>query len=411
MTRSQHFDHGGHTIKPLNVRQLEGIAILAICVTAVLWIAVTGSIPASQEIIRLFLFATLFLVIKVLFIKDMPSPTASGAIVMAIGIFINGAIGAFPILNNLARSLTLILLLLFVFIAASYLSDLVKGRAFGTHFANPIGRFAVGTWIAGTSVCGVALCQRLPEWKPLVQVMVLGNIGLWLYFAYQAMGSFLQFFRDETRQKVHGVLFLSAVSTQSLVIVWKAAFGDSPMYRSVAPWAILLGVVFYFVSFYLVARRYAGEGGDFDLDRDWYNTNCITHGAMSITGLASVVCGVIPTSLTLMVWLWVISWFVIIELIEIARAIKRTRMYGLAGGLLVYNPTQWSRNFTFGMLYAFNMNFDLPAGVAREPLLLSLHQTIHDYFAWIVLGLLLLEITVFLRDRLSPVTAAPESIS
>ena len=129
--------------------------------------------------------------------------------------------------------------------------------------------------------------------------------------------------------------------------------------RQVAPWAILLGVVFYFVSFYLVARRYAGEGGDFDLDRDWYNTNCITHGAMSITGLASVVCGVIPTSLTFMVWLWVISWFVIIELIEIARAIKRTKMYGLADGLLVYNPTQWSRNFTFGMLYAFNMNLDL----------------------------------------------------
>ena len=378
---------------------------------AVLWVAVTGSIPASQEIIRLFLLATLFLVIKVLFIKDMRSPTASGAIVMAIGIFINGAIGAFPLLNILARSLTLILLLLFLFIAASYLADVVQSRAFSTHFANPVGRFAVGTWIAGTSVCGVALCQRLPEWKPLVQVMVLGNLGLWLYFAYQAMGSFFQFFQDKTRQKVHGVLFLSTVSTQSLVIVWKAAFGDSSMYRTVAPWAILLGVVFYIVSFYLIARRNAGAGGDFDMDRDWYNTNCITHGAMSITGLASVVCGVIPPGLTLMVWLWVIAWFVIIELFEIARAIKRVRMYGLADGLLVYNPTQWSRNFTFGMLYAFNMNFDLSASVAPGSLLLSLHQTIHAYFAWIVLGLLLLEIVVFLRDRLSPVTAAPSSIS
>ncbi len=373
--------------------------------TAVLWVAATGSIPASQEIIRLFLLATLFLVIKIFFIKDMPSPTASGAIVMAFGIFINGAIGSFPLLNNLARSLTLILLVLFLFIAASYLADLVQGRAFGTHFANPVGRFAVGTWIAGTSVCGVALCQRLPEWKPLVQVMVLGNVGLWLYFTYQAMGSFFQFFHDETRQKVHGVLFLTTVSTQSLVIVWKAAFGDSSMYRSVAPWAIILGVVFYAVSFYLIARRYAGEGGDFDLDRDWYNTNCITHGAMSITGLASVVCGVIPSSLTLMVWLWVVSWFVIIELIEIVRAIKRIRLYGVADGLLVYDPTQWSRNFTFGMLYAFNMNFDLSPSVATGSFLMSLHQMIHGYFPWIVLGLLLLEVVVFLRDRLSLVIA------
>ncbi len=379
--------------------------------TAVLWVAATGSIAASREIIRLFLLAALFLVIKVLFIKDIPSPTASGAIVMANGIFINGAIIAFPLLNNLSRAFTLVLFLLFLFIAASYLMDMAQGRIAERHFANPVGRFAVGTWIAGTSVCGVALCQRLPEWKPLVQVMVLGNLGLWLYFACQAMGSFIEFFHAQTRQKVHGVLFLSTVSTQSLVIVWKAAFGDSSMYRTVAPWAILLGVVFYIVSFYLIARRYAGEGGDFDLDRDWYNTNCITHGAMSITGLASVVCGVIPPGLTLMVWLWVIAWFVIIELFEIARAIKRVRMYGLADGLLVYNPTQWSRNFTFGMLYAFNMNFDLSASVAPGSLLLSLHRTIHDYFAWIVLGLLLLEIVVFLRDRLSPVTAAPGSIS
>lgn len=330
---------------------------------------------------------------------------------MAIGIFINGAIVAFPLLDNLARSFTLILFVLLLFIAASYLADLVQGRAYGTHFANPIGRFAVGTWIAGTSVCGVALCQRLPEWKPLVQVMVLGNLGLWLYFAYQAMGSFFQFFHDESWQKVHGVLFLSTVSTQSLVIVWKAAFGDSSMYRSVAPWVILLGVVFYAVSFYLIARRYAAYGGDFDLDRDWYNTNCITHGAMSITGLASVVCGVIPPGQTLLVWLWVISWFVIIELIEVARAIKRVRVYGLADGLLVYDPSQWSRNFTFGMLYAFNMNFDLSQSVATGSLLLSLHQAIHDYFAWIVLILLLLEIAVFLRDRLSPVIAAPGTIS
>jgi hypothetical protein len=390
----------------LNVRQLEGITILALCVTAVLWVAATGSVPASQEIIRLFLLATLFLVIKVLFIKDMPSPTASGAIVMAIGIFINGAIGAFPLLNNLGRSLTLILLLLFLFIAASYLVDLVQGRAFGTHFTNPVGRFAVGTWIAGTSVCGVALCQRLPEWKPLVQVMVLGNLGLWLYFVYRTMRSFIQFFDDESWRKVHGVLFLSTVSTQSLVIVWKAAFGESSIYRIVAPWVILLGVVFYFVSFFLIVRRYASEGADIDLDKGWFNTNCITHGAMSITGLASIVSDVVPPNLVLLVWLWAITWFVIVEFVEIARAMKRTKLYGLAEGLLIYDPTQWSRNFTFGMLYAFTLNFDLAGSAAAGSIFLPLHEAILRYFAWIVLLLLLVEIFVFFRDRLDPGVSA-----
>jgi len=52
-------------------------------------------------------------------------------------------------------------------------------------------------------------------------------------------------------------------------------------------------------------------------------------------------------------------------LVEIARAMKRTRLYGFAEGLLIYDPTQWSRNFTFGMLYAFTLNFDL-AGTQRQ---------------------------------------------
>lgn len=390
----------------MDIRQPKGIATLAACATAVLWVTATGAIPASLEIIRFGLLAALLLVIKVLFIKDVSSPTASGAIVMAIGIFINGAIVEFPLLDDLARSFTLILFVLFLFVAASYLADVVQGRAFATHFANPVGCFAVGTWVAGTSVCAVALSQRLPDWKPLVQIMAIGNLGLWLYFAYRAMGSFIQFFLDESKQKVHGVLFLSTVSTQSLVIVWKAAFGDSSMYRLVAPWAIFLGVVFYAVSFYLIARRYARAGGDFNLDRDWFNTNCITHGAMSITGLASTVCGVVPPGLTLLIWLWAISWFFIVEAVEIARAAKRISLYGFAEGLLVYDPSQWSRNFTFGMLYAFTLKFDLSRSVTAGSFPLVFRQALLDSFAWVVLVFLLIEIYVFLRDRLSPVSSA-----
>lgn len=334
------------------------------------------------------------------------SPTGSGAIVMAGGIFINGAIVVFPFLNGLARSFTLILFILFLFIAASYIADVVKGTVFRTHFANVVGCFAVGTWIAGTSVCGTALCQRLPDWRPLVQVMVIGNIGLWLYFVHRGLRSFIQLFVDESRQKVHGVLFLSTVSTQSLVIVWQAAFDASSIYRLIAPWAILLGVVFYFVSFYLIVRRYACEGANIDLDKGWFNTNCITHGAMSITGLASTVCGVVPPDLIFLIWLWSISWFVIIEIVEIARAVKRIRLYGFADGLLVYDPTQWSRNFTFGMLYAFSLNFDPARSGAAGTFLSLLHDALLRSFAWVVLIFLLLEIFIFFRDRLTPVVFA-----
>ncbi len=394
----------------LNIRRLKGATNFAVCVGIVAWVALAGVLSTSYELLRISLLAALFLLIRLLFMKNIPSPTGSGAIVMGIGIFINGAIIQFFSLNKeLARPFALILFIFLVFIAASYIRDVVKRRIFKVHFSNPIGSFAVGTWIAGTSVCGIALCQRLPDWKPLVQILVIGNIGLWIYFVYRMLRNFLHLFSGEAWQKVHGVLLLSTVSTQSLVIVWKAAFGTSGFYRLAAPWMILLGVFFYLVCFYLIMRRYVFEGKRIDLDKGWFNTNCIIHGAMSITGLASAVCGVVSVNLILLIWLWVISWFIIIEIIEIIRAVKRIKLYGFADALLVYDPTQWSRNFTFGMLYAFTLNFDLAKSVAADSFLQSLHNGVLHYFSWVVLLLLLTEILVFFRDRLTPVASTIES--
>jgi hypothetical protein len=388
-------------MKLLEGKQLEGAMLLTICAAAAVWVTMTASLASSFEILRLVLLAVLFLGIRFFFMKSIASPTGSGAIVMAIGIFMNGAIVHFPLLHNeYSRSFAVILFILFLFIAGSYLRDAVQRKIFEIHFADQVGMFAVGTWIAGTSVCGSVLFQRLPGWKPLVQILVIGNIGLWFYFIYRAVRSLLHFLTSDDRRKVHGVLFLSTVSTQSLVIVWKATFGESAGYRLVAPWIILLGVVLYVVSFYFIVRRYIGEGTRIDLDKGWFTTNCITHGAMSITGLASAASGVVPPNLILLIWLWAISWFVIVEIIEIARAVKRIRIHGFLDGLLVYNPTQWSRNFTFGMLYAFTLNFDIVKSAAVGSFLLPLHQSILDYFAWVVLVLLLLEFFVFFRDRL-----------
>ncbi len=396
-------------MKILDIRRPEGAAVFAVFTAATIWVAVTGWLAAPLELPRAVLLAVLFLVIRLLFMKNIPSPTGSGAIIMAIGIFINGAIVHFTIFTQeITRSLAVILFILSLFIAGSYIADAVEQKIFRMHFANPVASFAAGTWIAGASVCAIALSQRLPAWKPLVQVLVIGNIGLWLYFVYRAVRNFFQLFRAESGRKVHGVLLLSTVSTQSLVIVWRAAFGESPGYRLIAPWVIALGVIFYFVSFYLIMRRYAGEGVDIDLDKSWFNTNCILHGAMSITGLASTVSGVVPPNLILLIWLWVIAWFIIVEGIEIARAVKRTKLHGFTDGLLVYDPTQWSRNFTFGMLYAFTMHLDLSKSAAANAFLPPLREAVLRYFAWIVLLLLLFEIFLFFRDRLSPeVSAAP----
>ncbi|HEX7057296.1 MAG TPA: hypothetical protein VF260_08910, partial [Bacilli bacterium] len=149
----------------------------------------------------------------------------------------------------------------------------------------------------------------------------------------------------------------------------------------------------------LVARRYLAVSR-WNVADDWQNTNCIIHGAMSITGLASVLSGAVGGGIVLTIWLWVLFWFVIVESVEIWRIGARTRKYGLAGAIGVYNVTQWSRNFTFGMLYAFTMFFDL--GKTRYggiPFLMRLHEGVLAAGKWVVLFFLVYEIVLFLRAQ------------
>ena len=52
-----------------------------------------------------------------------------------------------------------------------------------------------------------------------------------------------------------------------------------------------------------------------------------------------------------------LTLFLVIEGIEVLRAIARVRHHGVGLGLLSYDVSQGSRNFTFGMFYAFTLQF------------------------------------------------------
>jgi hypothetical protein len=187
----------------------------------------------------------------------------------------------------------------------------------------------------------------VPEWLPFVKVLIAANTVLWIGYGIFVVRRLVTLFTLPAGRNVHGVLFLSTVSTQSLVIAARIAFRRPSWYVAIAPILIGLGVLFYLISFVLVARRYALYGRRIDLDSGWHNTNCIIHGAMSITGLASAVSGIAEPKVILAMWLWAIVWFVIVEGIETTRAVERVRRHGLFGGLFVYNPTQWSWIFTY----------------------------------------------------------------
>lgn len=340
----------------------------------------------------------LALTIRFFFLVRSPSTTPAGAIVMAIGIFLNGAIKKFPVLDiTLGSAIAFTLLLCWVFIAVSYFQSFLKGTFYEQHQNHPIKSFAIGTWVAGTSVVATVVYQRIPELNYFVTVMVAFNCFLWGYFVVLILRNFKTLFSTDMYKNTHGVLLLSCVSTQSLVVAFTIIFKNAFL-MFISKYLIILGSIFYIVSFIIIMRRYFVNMKKFDIDKDWFNTNCILHGAMSITGLASAISHLIHPNVVLFIWLWVLSWFVVVEIIELFRANKRVRNHGFVNGLMKYDVSQWSRNFTFGMLYAFTMNFDLSlTSLHHNHFLYDVRGFILQYGGWIVLFFLAYEIFLFFK--------------
>src|SRR5690606_9654592 len=122
-------------------------------------------------------------------------------------------------------------------------------------------------------------------------------------------------------------------------------------------------------------RRYLRGG--WSLVHDWNNTNCILHGAMSITGLAAALTLSVPLGFTVLVWGWVLAVFVVVEAVELLRAVKRVSALGWKEGVLSYHVSQWSRNFTFGMFYAFTVH--LPARLLPGSFMRGTHHVISSF--------------------------------
>lgn len=136
-----------------------------------------------------------------------------------------------------------------------------------------------------------------------------------------------------------------------------------------------------------------------NLDEHWDDTNCILHGAMSITGLAIVTSDAAPEGWAVATWLWVVVVLVLVEGIEAARLVSRVRSYGLRDGVFNYYVSQWARIFTFGMFYAFSLQLyreSIAPAWASEVL-----RMIVVYGHYVVLAALLAQTALFLLDRVT----------
>src|SRR5699024_11883697 len=96
--------------------------------------------------------------------------------------------------------------------------------------------------------------------------------------------NFIQLYKHDYKDKVHGLILLSAVATQSIVLLINSVF---PIKFAYLRPIIVLGLLFYALGIILLLNRY-NFTKKWDLVTDWNNTNCVIHGALSITSLAIV---------------------------------------------------------------------------------------------------------------------------
>jgi hypothetical protein len=293
------------------------------------------------------------------------------------------------------------LLIIWVYIAVALVASHFKGT-FRRHVQDTIGCFAIGTWVAATAVLGRMINTALPEWRGVALALGAAMLVVWLAYLVLVSRGFWEVITGplDLRLRVTGRILLSTVSTQSVLLLGISLFpGQIPGWLSAG--IIALGYAFYALGFVLICRRYLRQAG-LRLTDDWDNTNCILHGAMSITGLAAVQSNVVPGVVIIGTWLWVLVMFLIVETIELARAAARLRAYGWRRGLLTYDVSQWARNFTFGMFYTFTLQMYSAGYRAFEPSWLGASQgVVISWGHYVVLLFLLIEVALYLSLNIS----------
>lgn len=331
------------------------------------------------------------------------SATGAGGIVMSTGIFTAFAFTQLPFYSPfLGRLATIEIFIIWLFLARSFLASLIN-RHFRMHYAHPLRRFAIGTWVAATAVLATLAARTIPEVLWFSRALTLIAVIIYVPYVLLFVRGYIALWRRPFTQRANGVILLATVSTQSIIIALHTTFGAG-LPSGIAFAMLLFDSIFLVSGLLLITLHYFSFGSWF-LAIEWKNANCIIHGAVSISGLALVLLPGVDEDLPFNVWRVALLLFIVIEAIEFIRMLERGQWRGWRPGLVVYDVTQWTRNFTFGMFYAFSLElyrhldqsrFQSTAGDAEIALL----HFIVDWGQYVVLAILIIEMTLFLRARL-----------
>ncbi|MCQ6281905.1 hypothetical protein [Bacillus sp. EB600] len=306
-----------------------------------------------MEFLLLYIFLA-FSLMLFMYSKKIYVGTAAMAAVMAFGITTQGVLfnffGSHFFYSTGGRILSILDLALWSSFVFSFALSYFNKKFKEVHYSNLINRFGMGTWVAGTSICGILVDKQFNEWEFFVKIILCINVALWAFYIWICLRTLADVRNKRLTKSVHGVLLLTTVSTQSLVLFASTVYKGVPLFIDLV--LITIGIAFYFVSAILIIKRYSSLG-TWSIRTDWNNTNCILHGALSITGLACLVSHLLTNHSVMIIWFCSALVFLIVELIELYRLIDRINFYGWKRAILVYDVSQWSRVFTFAMFYTF----------------------------------------------------------
>ena len=253
----------------------------------------------------------------------------------------------------------------------------------------PMARVAVGTWIAGSAVVAALVAAALPGWRLLAVPPAAVALALWPWYL-RLVAAALRQVAGDAQEPVTGSILLVTVATQATALLC-ALFTRPPAWPLAMVALVALGAVAYLAGAALMVRAWR-NAARWTLAEDWDNSNCILHGALSITGLAAILSGAVPAPVCLALWLFAAAMFALVERVEAARLALRLRRHGWRRGVFCYDTSQWARNFTFAMFYAVTRSYLASFGAPVTTAVAQLQRGVAAGGPYVVLLLLLVEL-------------------
>jgi hypothetical protein len=351
-------------------------------------------------LIFLMVCIILFFTFKKLYIR-----TSTMAMVMATGIVTQGVLlnyfGIQFFQHIFGKILSILNLSLWFAFILSFIIASLDGKFKDIHYSNLINRFGIGTWIAGTSISGILFYKQFFQWGFISVIIAIINIVLWIIYIGISVKTFLEISRTKSYRNVHGILLLTTVSTQSIVLLLNTVFKEFPDIFNLS--LLIIGFCFYLVCVFFIIYRYIKNS--WSIEMDWNNTNCILHGALSISGIACLVTGIISIDTIRLIWRAALIIFITVESIEIYRLFKRIKHYGITKAIFIYDVTQWSRVFTFAMFYILTSLIHTHLFIGSFVI-----DTILNEGVWVVMILLMFELMLCFSDLIKAIKQSSRQI-